>query len=122
MDEPPGKPLLIGIVGPCASGKSTLITGLSQRGYYCHHIAQEHSYTPAMWQIITKPDLLIYLHVSFHVSSARRKSNWHEGDYEEQLQRLAHAREHAQLIINTDDQTPAQVLRQVLNFIKNHST
>jgi len=118
MDEPPSKSLLIGVVGPCGSGKSTLITGLNRHGYTCRHIAQEHSYVPAMWQIITKPDLLIYLHASFQNSTTRRKLNWMERDHEEQLRRLSHAHEHAHIIINTDDLTPEQVLQQALDFLK----
>jgi thymidylate kinase len=122
MDEPPSKSWLIGVVGPCGSGKSTLITGLNQYGYTCRHIAQEHSYVQAMWQIITKPDLLIYLHASFQHSTARRKLNWRESDHTEQLRRLSHAREHAHIIINTDDLTPEQVLQKALDFLMNYST
>ena len=121
MDEPPSKSLLIGVVGPCGSGKSTLITGLNQHGYTCRHIAQEHSYVPAMWQIITKPNLLIYLHASFHVSTTRRKLNWLESDYTEQLRRLSHAHAHANIIINTDDLTPNRVLQLALDFLKESS-
>jgi len=118
MDEPPSKNLLVGIVGPCGSGKSTLIAGLNQYGYKCRHIAQEHSYVPAMWQIITKPDILIYLNASFSVSTARRKLNWRQEDYEEQSRRLSHAHQHAHIIINTDDLTPEQVLQKALDFLK----
>ena len=121
MDEPPSKRLLIGVVGPCGSGKSTLITGLNQHGYTCRHIAQEHSYVPAMWQIITKPDLLIYLHASFQTSTTRRKLNWTEDDYAEQLRRLSHAHEHAHIIINTDDLPPDRILQQALDFLKDFS-
>ena len=121
MDEPPSKRMLIGVVGPCGSGKSTLITGLNQHGYTCRHIAQEHSYVPAMWQIITKPDLLIYLHASFQTSTTRRKLKWNEDDYAEQLRRLSHAREHAHIIINTDDLTPGRILQQALDFLKDLS-
>ncbi len=115
--EPPSK-RLIGVVGPCGSGKSTLIAGLDKHGYACRHIAQEHSYVQAMWQIISKPDILIYLHASFPVSTVRRKLNWREEDYNEQLRRLTHAREHAHLIVNTDDLTPEQVLQKVLDFLR----
>jgi cytidylate kinase len=115
--EPPGKPL-IGVVGPCGSGKSTLISGLEPFGYACRHIAQEHSYVQAMWQIISRPDLLIYLAASFPVSTARRKLDWREKDYQEQLRRLAHAREHAHLIIDTDNLTPEQVLQKALDFLE----
>ena len=116
--EPPGNRPLIGIVGPCGSGKSTLTAGLESHGYSCRHIAQEHSYVQAMWQIITKPDTLIYLNASFAVSTARCKLNWQKKDHEEQLRRLAHAREHANLLIETDELTPNQVLQQTLDYLK----
>jgi len=117
MDEPPSKRLLIGVVGPCGSGKSTLIEGLEKHGYICRHIAQEHSYVQAMWQIISKPDILIFLHASFPISTARRKLNWQQKDYDEQCRRLSHARQHAHIIIDTDDLTPTKVLQKVLNFL-----
>ena len=115
--EPPGTKPLIGIVGPCGAGKSTLITGLEKHGYVCRHIAQEHSYVQAMWQIITRPQFLIYLHASFPISTTRRQLNWQEKDHTEQLRRLAHAREHANLLIETDDLTPDQVLQKALDFL-----
>ena len=115
--EPPSKPL-IGVVGPCGSGKSTLIAGLERYGYPCRHIAQEHSYVLAMWQIISGPEFLIYLGSSFPVSTARRRLDWLERDYLEQLRRLAHAREHAHLIIDTNNLTPGQVLQTALDFLK----
>ena len=118
MDEPPSKSQLIGVVGPCGSGKSTLIERLEKHGFTCRHIAQEHSYVQAMWQIISKPDILIFLHASFPISTARRQLNWQEKDYEEQSRRLSHARQHAHIIINTDDLTPEQVLQKALDFLK----
>ena len=121
MDEPPSKRPLVGVVGPCGSGKSTLIKGLEQHGYSCRHIAQEHSYVQSMWQIISKPDVLIYLGASFASSTARRKLNWYKKDYDEQLRRLAHARQHAHLFLDTDDLTPAQVLQRALDFLEEFS-
>lgn len=116
--EPPSKKPLIGIVGPCGAGKSTLLAGLEQHGYACRHIAQEHSYVQAMWQIITKPDVLVYLNASFPVSTARRKLNWQKKNHDEQIHRLHHAREHANLFIDTDDLTPESVLQKVLDYLK----
>ena len=117
MDEPPGYSQLIGIVGPCGSGKSTLVEGLEKHGYECRHIAQEHSYVPDMWQLITQPDILIYLNASFAVSTARAKLNWQKKDHREQLRRLSHARTHANLIIETDNVTPEDVLQRALDFL-----
>src|SRR5215216_1134796 len=116
MDPPNTKPL-IGIVGPCGSGKSTLLDGLENHGYTCRHIAQEHSYVQDMWQVITQPQLLIYLNASFPVSTARAKLDWQEKDYDEQLHRLANARENANLLIETDDLTREQVLQKALDFL-----
>src|SRR5581483_6934585 len=118
MDEPGSKRFLIGIVGPCGAGKSTLIAELERRGFRCRHIAQEHSYVPSMWQKITNPDLLIFLNSSFEVSTRRRKLNWTEADYTEQQRRLTHARQHADLLLETDSLTPAEVLTNVMEFLK----
>lgn len=116
--EPPSPKALIGVVGPCGSGKSTLIAGLEKSGYLCRHIAQEHSYVPAMWQKIARPDILIYLGASFSVSTARRRLNWQKKDHDEQLRRLSHAREHAHIVIDTDDLTPEQVLQKALDDLE----
>jgi thymidylate kinase len=117
MDNDPASPL-IGVVGPCGSGKSTLIEGLTRRGYRCRHIAQEHSYVGRMWQVITKPDLLIYLDSTFEVSTMRRKLKWLRSDFDEQLARLSHAREHANLIIDTKDLTAEQVLIRTIEYLQ----
>lgn len=116
--ELPSNQSLLGVVGPCGSGKSTLITGLERHGYACRHIAQEHSYVQAMWQKIAKPDILIFLDASFSVSTARRKLNWQKTDHEEQYRRLAHARQHADVVIDTDALTPEQVLERVLKYLR----
>ncbi len=107
----------IGVVGPCAAGKSTLAKGLNEHGYRVRHIAQEHSYVPEMWQKISNPDILIYLDVSFQVSTARRNLNLTEAEFKIQLNRLAHARQHADLYIQTDMLTISHVLTQVLQYL-----
>ena len=110
--------LKIGIVGPCAAGKTTLIAGLKQAGFVARHIAQEHSYVPDMWQRLTNPDVLIYLDVSYPLTLQRRKIDWTIEEYEIQLERLRHARLHADLYIQTDELEPAAILEKVLAFLK----
>ena len=114
------KPLKIGIVGPCAAGKTTLTGGLKQHGFDARPIAQEHSYVPTMWQRLTNPDILIYLTVSYPLTIERRRLDWTDGEYTEQLHRLRHAREHANLVINTDQLTPQEVLDQTISFLENY--
>lgn len=112
--------LKIGIVGPCAAGKSTLIAGLRLRGYQAKHIAQEHSYVKDMWKRLTNPDLLIYLDVSYPVTRQRRQLNWTEKEYLIQKERLDHARQHADLIIDTNHLVPNQVVEQVIQFVESY--
>jgi deoxyadenosine/deoxycytidine kinase len=113
------KAIRVGIVGPCAAGKSTLVSGLKSLGIQAKHIAQEHSYVQDMWKRLTNPDLLVYLDVSYPVTLVRRKLDWSYPEYQEQLRRLNHARSSAQLIIDTDRYTAEEVLGVTLQFIQN---
>ena len=114
------KPFLIGVVGPCGAGKSTLIEALDVLGYSTRHIAQEHSYVKDMWKRITNPNVLIFLQVSYSMSQKRRRMNWVKSEYDEQQRRLSHAREHANFYIDTDNLSIEEVLEQVLTFLKAH--
>jgi cytidylate kinase len=105
----------IAIVGPCAAGKSSLARGLAQHGIRAKQVVQEHSFVPEMWQVIAHPDFLIYLDASFESCSRRKILNWHQGEYDEQLGRLAHARENCDLLVQTDGQSEAAVLEEVLS-------
>jgi deoxyadenosine/deoxycytidine kinase len=112
------KTLLIGLVGPCKSGKTTLKRLLEKQGLKVRHIAQEHSFVPDMWQKIAKPELLIYLKVSYPTTLARSSLNWNKSAYEEQIRRLSHAYQHADLIIDTDPLNPEQIAAQVIEFLE----
>jgi deoxyadenosine/deoxycytidine kinase len=116
---PSQKQPLVGIVGVCASGKSTLISGLIEHGVSARHIAQEHSYVKDMWKRLTNPDILIFLDASYPVTLKRRLFNWTETDWDEQQRRLIHARQHANLYINTDELSIEQVLKTAITFIIN---
>jgi len=117
-DQSQKSPVLIGIVGPCSSGKSTLIAGLRGLGISARHIAQEHSYVQYMWQNIVNPDILIYLDVSYTISMSRRHLDMSQSEFGQQENRLLHARQHANLYIQTDRLSPQEVLHEVTTFLK----
>ncbi len=112
-----GNQITIAVVGPCASGKSTLVSGLIEHGYKAKHVAQEHSFVPDMWKRMADPDVLIYLQVSYDVSNQRSGSTLKESIFRKQEKRLEHAREHADLVINTETLVPEQILQQVLEYL-----
>lgn len=117
MDDEDRRSLTIGLVGPCTSGKSLLRAKLEARGFRVKHIAQEHSFVQDMWKRMTNPDVLVFLDVSYPTSLIRRQWDFQEGDYLEQRRRLAHARKHADIYIQTDSLTPEEVLDRVLEFL-----
>lgn len=107
----------IAVVGPCGSGKTTLVQGLKAHGLRAREIAQEHSFAPQMWQVITDPDILIYLDASFEACDGRKQLDWTPKDHREQLRRLEHARRNADVFISTDGIDSAEVLRRVLEGV-----
>lgn len=113
-----GKHSTIGIVGPCGAGKTTLAHGLKERGYKAHPIAQEHSFVPAMWQDLSKPDVLIFLQASHQVCAQRKRMVWTEAEWREQQDRLSHARLRADYSLNTDTLSIPEVLQAVMAFLE----
>lgn len=114
---------LIGIVGVCASGKTTLNSGLIAHGYNSKHIAQEHSYVPDMWRRMTNPDILIYLDVSYENTLKRKVLNWSQEEYFEQVHRIRNAAENAQIRIDTNAldafQLVEKAILEISNFLNN---
>jgi deoxyadenosine/deoxycytidine kinase len=104
----------IGVVGPCASGKTTLINNLKKQGYHARQIAQEHSYVQDMWARISKPSLLIYLDVSYDNSINRKRLNWSRNEYQTQIERLKHARNNADIYIDTNNISSDEVFLQAI--------
>jgi hypothetical protein len=104
------------IVGPCASGTTTLAEGLRRAGYDAHPCAQEHSYVPDMWRM-SQPDVLIYHDATMETIKRRRDVRWSKQHLAAETARLAHARQHCDLYVATDELTREQVLERVKCFL-----
>ena len=110
---------LVKIVGVSAAGKSTLVAGLRELGYNARPAAQEHSQVPDMWQRIRPPNWLIFLDADLTAQGERRPDvSWNEPWRRTELNRLAHARSHADLVIDTSFLTPINVLNQAVDFLR----
>jgi deoxyadenosine/deoxycytidine kinase len=110
------------LVGICGSGKTTLAVALRRLGYEVRECGQEHSQVPHMWQVMSRPDLLIYLDASEEVIHQRGRRHYVKDMVAQQRRRLAHARAHCDLYVMTDDLTPAEVLEQVTRFVARQDT
>jgi guanylate kinase len=108
---------LIAVVGPCASGKSSLVRALRARGYNAREVGQEHSQVADMWQRITNPDVLVFIDVSWRQALKRRPCDAGAEWWDELARRLRHAREHADICICTDNLTPNEVAETVTGQI-----
>lgn len=104
----------VGVVGTCGTGKSELVNRLVKHGVDAHHIAQEHSFNPQMWQLMTNPDLLVYLQVSYPETLKRKSFDFSLKEYNEQLIRLEHAKYHADINIDTTNLGPDEVFDKVI--------
>lgn len=107
----------IAVVGPCASGKSTLVTRLLENGYDAHAIAQEHSAVRDLWKS-RNPDILIALDVPLEVVRQRRSPDWLEAVYERQHKRLRNAYDAADVIIDTGQHDADTVFAMTEDAIK----
>ena len=111
----------IGLVGPCAAGKTTLANNLCRLGYDAHAIGQEHSQVQTMWRQIANPDVLIYLDAALPTICARLDVNWEQSYIDEQKRRLTDARAHADFTLVTDGLTREEVASRVVEFLNRSS-
>lgn len=103
---------LIKVVGISAAGKSTLVRALRERGYNAFPVSQEHSDIPNLWQLYDEPRYLIYLSITLQEQHRRRPDvTWTKRAYRAEILRLLHARDNANLRIDTSALHPAAVLK-----------
>ncbi|MCB0243574.1 MAG: hypothetical protein KDI12_09210 [Anaerolineae bacterium] len=107
------------VVGPCKAGKTTLVTRLRALGIPARAAAQEHSGVPDTWQRFAPARHLVYLDVDVAAMKERSgRNDWTEEILAEQRRRLQHARQHADLVIDTVGIPADEVLRQVVAFLE----
>lgn len=108
----------IAVVGHCAAGKSTVVRLLERKGYEAYSVAQEHSIVHDLWAH-QQPDIVVFLGVSLESVRARKANpDWPEWIFDQQSQRLSHAREHADCIIDTDAESVETVVEKILEFVE----
>ena len=119
MHDPAGElGMQVVVVGPCGSGKTTLVRRLQALGYTARAVAQEHSMIPDLWRHGGQPDALIFLNATPATISARRRNEFPAWLYTKQMQRLQSAREHATLYLQTDPLLPTEVEQRVLLHLR----
>ena len=109
------------VVGPCAAGKSTLVTALRALGYDAHVSGQEHSEIATLWQH-SHPDVLIALDVDISAVRNRRGGSWPEWLHDLQVRRLAAASRAADLAIDTTTLSTHAVVARVLAYLERLDT
>jgi cytidylate kinase len=109
------------VVGPCAAGKSTLVTALRALGYDAHVSGQEHSEIATLWKH-SQPDVLIALDVDISAVRDRRGDSWPEWLHDLQVQRLAAASQAADLAIDTTRLSTQAVVARVLAYLERLDT
>lgn len=117
MNAKSGAPRVV-VVGTCASGKSTLVAELRERGIDAYVCAQEHSEVSNLWNH-ANPDFVVLLEVDLETIRRRRRSpTWPETIYEAQRRRLLAARSAADLVIDTRTSDAESVAARVVEALR----
>jgi hypothetical protein len=108
----------VAVVGSCASGKTSVVARLRENGVDAWAVAQEHSAIAELWRHLG-PDRLVFLDTTLAtVRSRRHDPNWPEWIFDVQQERLANARNSADVIISTDTKSLDDVVVAVLNGLQ----
>ncbi len=105
------------VVGPCASGKSTLVHGLREIGYDAFICAQEHSDIPTLWRR-SSPSAILALDVNIYTLRRRRDDHWPESLLVRQHERLADAFAEATALIDTSHLSSMEVLAKAAKALR----
>jgi guanylate kinase len=119
MEDEDERGLCVVVVGPCAAGKTTLVSNLSPKGYNIRPCVQEHSFVPQLWREFCGAEVLIFLDAELSTIARRQnRMDWTQARLDEQRRRLAHARAHCDFYLRTDELTRCQVAEAVEAFLR----
>lgn len=104
------------VVGPCASGKSTLARALIEAGYDAKVCGQEHSCVPDLWRRLDG-DVLIALDLDIETLRARRGKSWPAELLSRQHERLAGAYAAADLVLDSASHDQRSVFNAVMRLL-----
>lgn len=104
------------VVGPCASGKTTLVRNLQAMGVDARVSGQEHSSIRNLWRRL-QPDILIALDLDLETLRQRRDPAWPANLYSVQHARLKGAFMSANALIDTSCTPEADVLEAAMEVV-----
>lgn len=107
------------VIGPCASGKTSLTTRLQRLGYDALACGQEHSEIAELWRH-QQPDVVIGLRIELDTLRRRRSKDWSEAIYGRQMDRLESGYRNADLVIDCDAIDQESVTDRVVAWLGRH--
>jgi GTPase SAR1 family protein len=107
------------VVGPCGSGKTTLVHRLRSQGYDARVVAQEHSIIRDLWRR-RDPDVVVALDLDLVTLRGRRSPAWSADIFEKQHDRLRDAFAAADIVIDTGRHGEAEVVEMVTGWLDHH--
>jgi len=108
------------VIGPCAAGKTTLVSRLIEEGISAVSPAQEHTLIPDLYRHRGE-GMVVYLDVSFEEAARRRDIDWGPERLQEQKDFMDSSRRAADVYILTDDLSPDEIAERVLRAVRNRS-
>lgn len=110
-------PRSIVVVGPCGSGKTTIVNRLTMLGYNARAVGQEHSIIRDLWNR-SSPDVVVALDTPLSVVRTRRSPDWPAAIYDAQHERLARAFRGADIRLDTGTCTVDEAVASIVRWLQ----